>query len=197
MVKELVINTHLPELGNVSTAGRVPSGETFNENRNLTLTRERCINPVLIDNFFRFLRHGSDDVLKQKLYNNRSRGDKGVDCNAFLNQMLYPNWKIRSDVISFCESELDSMKTELNDKFGNENDLKPLVTERIDPYAIKDIFSEREDRFKDRTTLENWINNQKDIERIIQIRTSSILSEQCGNDRNYIDEFNKFTKTKN
>ncbi|QEU62839.1 Mix23 [Kluyveromyces lactis] len=197
MVAELVINTYLPELEDVSKEKLLRKGITFDPNEKLVLNRERCVNPVLIDNFFRFLRHGSDDVLKQKLNNNKSEGSKDLNCNIFLNQMLYPNWKVRSEVISFCESELKSMKTEVNDKFGSENDSKPLVTERIDPYAVKDIISERESHYKDCSSLETWVNNQKDIERIIQIRTSSILSEQCGNDRDYIQEFQNFIKTRN
>ena len=43
----------------------------------ITVTRERCVDPSLIDSFLRFLRHGSDDIIRQKLNNYRKGSING------------------------------------------------------------------------------------------------------------------------
>ncbi|BAO41976.1 uncharacterized protein YBL107C [Kluyveromyces marxianus DMKU3-1042] len=195
MGSDLIIDTQLPEFDDAAEAGFLHKDILFDPNGKLVINRERCINPKLIDNFFRFLRHGSDDVLKQKLNNNKSATNQDRNCDAVLKSVLYPNWKIRHDIISYCENELNSMQKELNSSSNMDNEnQRPIVTERIDPYAVKDMLTEKENRFKDYRILENWISNQKNIESIIQIRTSSVLSEQCGNNRDYIREFENFIK---
>lgn len=195
MSRKLVVNTAIPVFNPDNNLLANDHDILFEPAQNLTVNRERCINPVLVDNFFRFLRHGSDDVLKQKLNNFKLSGGNENRCDYLLTKVLYPNWKIRNDIIAFCEGELASMKQELSENSEDTSNMAPVLSERLDPYSVKDRASEMESRFKDVKSLENWVSNQKDVESIIQIRTSSLLGESCGVNADYIKKFEEFIKT--
>lgn len=180
---------------NLQTGSDAPS---FEPSRNLTINRERCIDPTVVDNFLRYLRHGTDDILKLKLnkYRMPTTNTKEEQCDEFLKLELFPNWRIRDSVISFCEEEAKLMKSELDEHLeSRQQNGVPIVTERIDPYSVKDRIEQKQAYMRDWESLNNWVESQRKIESIMQIRASSVLSESCGRIKDYLEDFDEFMKT--
>ncbi|QHS71468.1 Mix23p [Saccharomyces paradoxus] len=163
----------------------------------VTVTRERCIDPSLIDSFLRFLRHGSDDIIRQKLNNYRKGSENGKEkCKEFLKQELYPNWQIRSNIISFCEKEAAKMKNETDQQCNNneKSAVAPIIDARIDPYAARERVEEQEARYKDWTKVVDWVANNRKIEQILTSTTEGILRQNCEQNDDYLKQFAQFCK---
>ncbi|QLL31552.1 hypothetical protein HG536_0B04160 [Torulaspora globosa] len=166
--------------------------------RHLTMTRERCVDPTLADSFLRLLRYGSDDSIKQRLsaYQRHEENSpfKNKRCGSFLRNELYPNWQARNRIITFCRNQLEDMKAELDEKYGQHSatPLKAEVDLRIDPYAAKDRQHEQENRYKELKRLNTWIENQIKIESILLANSNRTLQQNCDQNVNYINEFWKF-----
>lgn len=165
----------------------------------VTVTRARCIDPTLLDSFLRTMRHGSDDVLKQKINNatktDSSRRPISEKCGDFIRGELYPNWQERSKVISFCQQQAVQMKQELDTKFagGNDGDSdETQVATRIDPYAERDRKLERESRYRQWRDVASWVENNLQIESILRATSESTLQEKCNANQQYLEEFKKF-----
>lgn len=163
----------------------------------ITVTRERCVDPSLIDSFLRFLRHGSDDIIRQKLNNYRKGSINGKNkCKEFLKQELYPNWQIRNNIISFCEKEAAEMKNETDQQCGNnkKTTAEPLIDARIDPYAARERAEKQEAQYKDWTKVTEWVANNRKIEQILTSTTEGILRQNCEQNNDYLKEFTQFCK---
>lgn len=169
--------------------------------RHLTVTRERCVDPTLVDSFLRMLRYGSDDSLKQRLSAYYKLEDsspfKDKKCSKFLSDELYPNWQARDKIINYCRGQLEQMRTELEQKYVQEPSasLKAEVDLRIDPYAAKDRVQEQQNRYKELKRLETWIENQTKVESILLSNSNRALQQNCNQNVNYIKDFWKFDRT--
>ena len=167
----------------------------------ITLTRQQCIEPSLLDSFLRTLRHQSDDIIKSKINNYTrcgSTNDEKLElCNNFVKEELYPNWEVRYKAIRFCEQQAEKMKIELVNKYPERPDKKEYNL-RLDPYAEKAAKEEYESHFKDLDNVTQWIENNKMVESILQNTSNSILNQRCDANTEYLKIFwgrmNKITK---
>lgn len=169
--------------------------------KQLTVTRERCINPTLVDSFLRLLRNGSDDIIRQKLSTySRQETDThllGSKCDKFINDELYPSWLARSQIISFCDAQSNQMKSELDEKYtrNSTSNVKPEIDLRLDPYAAKNRLEEQEASYREWKRLGTWIENNKQIESILRVTSNRILKQNCDQNANYLEKFWKFQET--
>ncbi|CCF59139.1 hypothetical protein KAFR_0G01060 [Kazachstania africana CBS 2517] len=164
--------------------------------KKLVINRERCIDPTLIDSFLSALRHGSDDVIRQKINNYvkdsttlPSRIDK---CNEFVKDELYPNWKLRKEVINFCELQATKMQKELETHSDRRN--TTLVDARIDPYAERDLREQEEMKYMEINKIRNWVKNNVEIENILHYNSDRILKTTCDQNEEYLNKFFKSCK---
>lgn len=175
----------------------VTKGGDVAKTEQLTMTRERCLNRELIDSFFGILRHNSDDVIRQKLNNMNNLGAKAktANCQKFVHEELFPSWGLREAAIRYCEREAQSLKQELDAKYGNSPQLQqPVLDARVDPYAAADNFLQSEAHYKEWKELIRWTETQRKIESILQKNGSNVLNRACDPDTTYIEEFEKFRK---
>lgn len=191
---ELIVITSLPTLdSNLQFINGEPAVEQ------ITLNRDRCVHPMLINSFLTLLRHNSDDIIKQRLndYAKPNTGFYSVEerCASFLESELYPNWATRNKVISFCEQEVIKMKSELDTKQAYTSQSKRAIVEaRLDPYAARDLLDEQIYQFSDLNAVTKWVKNNKGIESILQRNTNVILKQNCNQNLNYIDKFWEFSQ---
>ena len=191
---ELIVSTSLPILdSNLQFINDEPAVEQ------ITLNRDRCVHPMLINSFLTLLRHKSDDIIKQRLndYAKPNTGFYSVEerCVSFLESELYPNWVTRNKVISFCEQEVIKMKSELDTKQAYTSQSKRAIVEaRLDPYAARDLLDEQIYQFSDLNAVTKWVKNNKGIESILQRNTNVILKQNCNQNLNYIDKFWEFSQ---
>lgn len=182
----------------LNSGSEFPDTPNASEMMDLTVTRERCLSPSLIDSFFRVLRHGSDDVIKQKLNNTKTNSidSRTSQCKDFIHRELYPSWLVRNRIINFCDREAFELKREIEAKYSTSNaDLIPEIDPRIDPYAAREREEQREAHYNDWKRLRNWVQNQREVEKILQIRSNNVLGEVCGHSTDYIEQFKKFSKS--
>lgn len=158
----------------------------------ITLTKQRCIEPSLLDSFLRTLRHQSDDIIKSKINNYTKSGstnkEKVILCDKFVENELYPNWEIRFKAIGFCERQAEIMKEDLKENFNNELQNKTYNL-RLDPYAERAAKEEYESHFKDLKDLTQWVENNKTVESILQSTSDSILKQRCNANKEYLATF--------
>ncbi|CEP62807.1 Mix23p LALA0_S06e04302g [Lachancea lanzarotensis] len=163
----------------------------------LTLNRERCLSRELVESFFRFLRHNSDDVIRQKLNNTKEKNERAAKtrCKEFVTQDLFPSWDLRLRAIDFCDREASSLKRELDEKYAPDGSHGPVLAARMDPYAAADSVATREAYLRQWSELRRWVDNQRGIEQILQRTGTGVLARACDPDTSYIDEFEKFRKS--
>lgn len=164
----------------------------------VTVTRARCIDPTLLDSFLRTMRHGSDDIIKQKINNVTEKGStlrsKNEKCGDFVRTELYPNWKERSKVISYCQEQATLMKQELDDKYilNDQESNGPQVATRIDPYAERDWKTDQQARFRQWKSVCGWVQNNLQIESILRTTSEGILNQRCDANQKYLNDFQEF-----
>jgi hypothetical protein len=100
-------------------------------------------------------------------------------CEGFKNNVLFPSWQMRSDVLNYCATVATSP-----DPFDPENVLRAvenmharerIVDERLDPYSGR--YVPREARTESLAAL---MRNERMVENIIRTRTWSIIGDRCG-----------------
>ncbi|CCC70373.1 hypothetical protein NCAS_0E03030 [Naumovozyma castellii] len=154
----------------------------------LTINRQRCVNPTLVDSFLRLLRHGSDDVLKQRL-NMYSRDEEMNKCEV-VKEELYENWNIRLDIINFCEEQSRQIKETLDLKYGSNASLSEhKIDPRIDPYAARDQLDSQEAKYAEWKKVKQWVQNNSEIESILQGTSDKILRQKCNQNTDYLKQF--------
>ncbi|GAV55256.1 hypothetical protein ZYGR_0AS05800 [Zygosaccharomyces rouxii] len=167
-------------------------------NNQLTVTRERCINPSLVDSFLSLLRHGTDDMIKQRMSTyERANGAprfSTAKCDQFLGKELYPNWLVRDQVLGFCENEMNQLKSQLLQDYGDESSTTkaPQLDSRIDPYAARDLLEERDMHFGKLARLQTWLDNHKQVESILRSNSDRVLKNICDENANYLQQFWNF-----
>jgi hypothetical protein len=104
--------------------------------------------------------------------------------------VVFPAWKGRLRAIEFCEQEASKLEKEVH--FAKE-ETKVIQNSdlRLDPYAQRDIDSQREKQYAQIDSLRSWVRNERDIENIVQTRTLQILNDECGGLKDWLQEFKK------
>ncbi|KAF2018799.1 hypothetical protein BU24DRAFT_488867 [Aaosphaeria arxii CBS 175.79] len=182
----------------------------------VTLTPQFCFNQTALRDFLRLSRSTIDDSITQNLnalltpgatpWNPSSvstrqtshpatlRTIPGESCNKFKEQVLFPNWKIRSDVLDYCSGvatspdpdDPDSVLRLVEDHKARER----VVDERLDPYSGR--YFPREARTE---SLAMLMRNERAVEKIIRSRTWSLIGERCGLSSDSAEgAFDKWTK---
>lgn len=110
-------------------------------------------------------------------------------CQSFKEEILFQSWQIRSDVLNYCAGvALDPLDPDLVlRQIESAKDRERVVDERLDPYSGR--FFPREVRTE---SLANLIRNERSIENIIRTRTWRLVSERCGDSRNWDDALNQW-----
>ena len=98
-------------------------------------------------------------------------------CQSFKNEVLFPSWQTRSDVLNYCAGvALNPGDPELALKEAeSRKERERVVDERLDPYSGR--FFPTETRTE---MLANTIRNERSVERIVRSRTWGIVTERCG-----------------
>lgn len=114
----------------------------------------------------------------------RPIGRRAIDsraCNQFKQEVLFPSWQSRSDVLNYCAGvatspdpdDPDHVLRETEDQRARER----LVNERLDPYSAR--YFPRDLRTE---SLAGLIRNERTVESIIRSRTWGLVGERCENE---------------
>lgn len=135
------------------------------------LTAQNCESSTRIRAFLRLSRIATDDTIRQHL-----NEINPALCDDYFQRRILPQWVARAEAIQFCSDfardlrrETESKKVEVHEK----HDL------RIDPYALKDETDRLNQQFSRCSTIENWVENELGVERIIKEQTASVLNDKC------------------
>jgi hypothetical protein len=102
-----------------------------------------------------------------------------AQCEGFREKVLFPSWAVRSDVLDYCAGvatapdpdDPDSVLRQIEDSKARER----IIDERLDPYSRR--YFPREVRTE---SLAMLMRNERAVEKIIRMRTWSLLGERCG-----------------
>ncbi|KAJ5570132.1 uncharacterized protein N7459_009562 [Penicillium hispanicum] len=164
------------------------------------LTPRFCFDERLLRDFLRLSRSTIDDSIAQNLNalitparmgfdpsstavrQTDSQGRKAIDpqaCQGFKDNVLFPSWQTRSDVLNYCAGVATSPDPEDPDlilrQTESARDRERVVDERLDPYSAR--FFPQEARTE---SLANLVRNQRTVEEIIRARTWGLVTERCG-----------------
>lgn len=116
--------------------------------------------------------------MRQTTTANKSRTDPG-SCQGFKDNVLFPSWQMRSDVLNYCAGVATSADPDDPDlvlrQVESSKDRERIVDERLDPYSAR--FFPREARTE---SLAFLIRNERGVEQIIRSRTWGLVGERCG-----------------
>lgn len=102
-------------------------------------------------------------------------------CTTFKNQVLFPSWQARSDVLNYCASVATSPDPEDPEsvlrQIESEKDRERVVDERLDPYSAR--FFPREARTE---RLASVVRQERGVENIVRARSWGLVVERCGED---------------
>ena len=101
-------------------------------------------------------------------------------CQEFKNNVLFPSWQTRSDVLNYCAGVATSPDPNDPDHLLRvEEDARArerVVDERLDPYSAR--YFPREPRTE---TLAGLMRNERMVEEIVRGRTWGVVNERCEN----------------
>ncbi|KAL1964697.1 hypothetical protein VTN77DRAFT_6723 [Rasamsonia byssochlamydoides] len=182
-----------------------------------TLSPQFCFDERVLRDFLRLSRASIDDSITQNLNalltparvgfdpsstatrQTTAAGKRKVDpeaCESFKNNVLFPSWQTRSDVLSYCASVATSPDPEdpelILRQVESARERERVVDERLDPYSAR--FFPREPRTE---SLANLIRNERSIEQIIRSRTWSLVSERCDASEDWEQAFNRWREQQN
>lgn len=163
------------------------------------LTPQFCFSSGAIQDFLRTSRRAIDDTIVENLnalvtpsregfHPNLTtqripRSKRFIDpssCNNFKDNVLFPSWKARSDVLRYCESVAKSPDPGKSEDEPQEADFmkpeKPPLYDRSDPYKSRQLPQETP-----RDRLASLIRNEQTVERIVRATTWRNVTERCGN----------------
>ncbi|KAL2267853.1 hypothetical protein VTJ83DRAFT_5130 [Remersonia thermophila] len=163
------------------------------------LTPQFCFSTSALREFLRLSRSSIDDTITQNLNALETPARAGFDptstsrlgprpfshhmdaaaCNSFKNQVLFPSWQVRSDVLSYCSLVATSPDPDDPERAvreaENEKNRERVVDERLDPYSAR--FFPREPRTEQLATL---LRTEMGIENIVRARTWDVVRQRCG-----------------
>ncbi|AAS51415.1 ACR189Cp [Eremothecium gossypii ATCC 10895] len=166
--------------------GSGPSGAHGAANRRITINRDGCVNPSLIESFLRELRRTTDNVVNQRTNDlqNAPAQELGARCVDYVGSTLLPAWHIRGQVIDFCATQASQIRASLQ-LGGDESHVPAAVDPTVNPYVTVEEQERHRARLGDVMKMENWVANQREIERILQRTTLARVNSVCGQ----LDEF--------
>ncbi|CBX92477.1 hypothetical protein IAQ61_006131 [Plenodomus lingam] len=165
------------------------------------LTPQFCFNEVALRDFLRISRGAIDDSITQNLNALLTPAQRGFDpsstsmrqlntpdhgrlippetCGQFKEKVLFPSWAVRSDVLDYCAGvatspdpdDPGSVLRQIEDAKARER----KIDERLDPYSGR--YFPQEARTE---SLAMLMRNERAVEKIIRMRTWSVLGERCG-----------------
>ncbi|KAI3335994.1 caffeine induced death protein Cid2 [Ustulina deusta] len=164
------------------------------------LTPQFCFTTVALRDFLRISRGAVDDSINQNLNALVTPAKSGFDpastsvrtprgsgrhidprsCRTFKDQVLFPSWQARSDVLTYCAyvaTSPDPDDPEITLRAAEtEKNRERVVDERLDPYSGR--YFPREPRTERLALL---LRQERSVEKIVRSRTWSLVQERCGN----------------
>ncbi|KAH3679968.1 hypothetical protein WICMUC_000711 [Wickerhamomyces mucosus] len=146
------------------------------------LNLDVCLSSKGLREFLNLSRHNTDDVIKQRLNSrlNDRNYSKSEVCKDFIDTIVIKNWTTRLKVIKFCSYQSELLESQLKREEEPNSTGLGEVDLRVDPYAIKDLESIKEEKYRQLSSLKNWVANEREIERIVQNRSLEVLQDTCG-----------------
>ncbi|GAP82830.1 putative caffeine-induced death protein 2 [Rosellinia necatrix] len=165
-----------------------------------TLTPQFCFTPVALRDFLRISRGSIDDSIAQNLNALITPAKSGFDatstsvriarrspgqiephsCQAFKDEVLFPSWQARSDVLTYCAYVATSPDPDdpeiLLRAAETERNRERVVDERLDPYSGR--YFPREPRTEKLALL---LRQERSVERIVRSQTWSLVQKKCEN----------------
>ncbi|GAB7339012.1 hypothetical protein MBLNU457_5677t1 [Dothideomycetes sp. NU457] len=163
------------------------------------LTPSFCFNTTALQDFLRISRSAVDDTISQNLNSLLTPSNKAFDpastsspqyrprtrqqipassCQTFKDNVLFPSWQSRSDVLNYCAGVATSPDPNDPDHIlRQEEDARArerVVNERLDPYSAR--YFPREPRTE---RLAGLLRNERMVEEIVRGRTWGIVKERC------------------
>ncbi|KAI9851816.1 MAG: hypothetical protein M1838_002674 [Thelocarpon superellum] len=164
------------------------------------LVPQFCFSTTALRDFLRTSRSSIDDSITQNLNGLIQPAGLGFDpssttsrqirpsqrplidarsCQWFKDEVLFPSWQTRSDVLNYCALIAASPDPEDPESLLREaesaRERERIVDERLDPYSGR--FSPRETRTE---VLAGIVRNERGVENIIRARTWTLVSDRCG-----------------
>jgi Caffeine-induced death protein 2 len=112
-------------------------------------------------------------------------------CRSFQNDVLFPSWQTRTDILHYCAAVATSPDSPDPD-LKSTADSERIIDERFDPYSAR--FFPRETRTE---SLANLVRNEKIIEQIVRSRTWSVMTEKCHISESWDDAMNRWRQSSN
>ncbi|AGO11435.1 AaceriACR189Cp [[Ashbya] aceris (nom. inval.)] len=175
--RQLTVEVPVPRADTGSSSQGARSVAT----RRITVNRDSCINPSLIESFLRELRRTTDSVVDQRTNDlqNAPAQELGTRCVDYVGSTLLPAWRIRGQVIDFCATEASQIRASLQHG-GAEARAPAAVDPTLNPYVTVEEQERHRAHMGDVMKMENWVANQRAIERILQRTTLSRVNSVCG-----------------
>ncbi|TLD31135.1 hypothetical protein PspLS_02182 [Pyricularia sp. CBS 133598] len=181
-----------------------------------TLTPQFCFSTLALREFLRLSRSAIDDSITQNLNALQEPAKQQFDpaavsqriarpthrtieaekCQSFREKVLFPAWKARGDVISYCAAVATSPDPSDPDAALREAELakdkERIIDERLDPYSAR--FYPREARTERLAIL---LRQERGVENIVRSRTWDIVKGRCPDDQfeTWEDSFNRWQKS--
>ncbi|THX13715.1 hypothetical protein D6C84_09324 [Aureobasidium pullulans] len=166
------------------------------------LTPAFCFNQTALRDFLRISRSAVDDTISQNLNALLSPSTSGFDptstsrslprptgrrtipapaCDSFKQNVLFPSWQARSDILAYCggvatspdPDDPDHILREVEDTRARER----VINERLDPYSGR--YFPREVRTE---ALASLVRSELMVEGIVRSRTWGMVRERCADD---------------
>ncbi|KAI0485067.1 putative caffeine-induced death protein Cid2 [Xylariaceae sp. FL0804] len=165
------------------------------------LTPQFCFTTVALRDFLRISRSAIDDSITQNLNALATPAQRGFDpnstsirnpradrpeispgaCQSWKDEVLFPSWQARSDVLTYCASVATSpdpddpeVALRINETAKNQ---EKVVDERLDPYSGR--YFPREVRTE---RLAMLLRQERGVENIVRSRTWDAVKRRCGDD---------------
>lgn len=145
------------------------------------LTPDNCVDSSRIRAFLRLSRSASDDTIRQHL----NEIDK-TQCGEYFASHIAPQWEHRADAISYCARYALQLRQQSHAVQAND----AVHDYRTDPYAGRALADQAEDLNRQCVTIENWVENELQVESIIREQTTRVLNDKCY----YLDWLESFKK---
>ncbi|EGE08620.1 caffeine-induced death protein Cid2 [Trichophyton equinum CBS 127.97] len=181
------------------------------------LSPQFCFNERALRDFLRISRSTVDDSISQSLNALVTPSRQGFDpssttarqtelprhgqiegarCQNFKDEVLFPSWQARSDVLTYCAGVATSPDPDDPDLLLRQEESararERVVDERLDPYSAR--FFPREPRTE---SLAMLIRNERGVERIVRSRSWDIVGERCGSSfESWEDALNRWRVTR-
>lgn len=134
------------------------------------LTTANCEDSSRIRAFLRLSRIATDDTISQHL-----NETKLSDCDSYFNRKIVPQWQARAHAIQFCSDYAKQLEQEATTGRPNPADYDL----RTNPYARRDDLEKIELQNARRATIDNWVRNEQNVEKIIREQTIKIFNDKC------------------